>query len=55
MVDPPLKFSREQTDDNQPLMNVLEGWGVTAGDGIWPWIRVGSRRAVPNGSPKRLW
>jgi ABC-type uncharacterized transport system involved in gliding motility auxiliary subunit len=30
MVDPPLKFSREQTDDNQPLTNVLAGWGVTA-------------------------
>jgi ABC-type uncharacterized transport system involved in gliding motility auxiliary subunit len=30
MVDPPLKFSREQTDDNEPLTKVLESWGVTA-------------------------
>ena len=29
MADPPLKFSKEQTDDNEPLMKVLEGWGVT--------------------------
>lgn len=29
MVDPPLKFSREQTDDNEPLTKVLESWGVT--------------------------
>jgi ABC-type uncharacterized transport system involved in gliding motility auxiliary subunit len=29
MVDPPLKFSREQTDENQPLTNVLTSWGVT--------------------------
>ena len=30
MVDPPLKFSREETDENQGLMNLLAGWGVTA-------------------------
>ncbi len=29
MVDPPLKFSREQTDENQPLSTVLASWGVT--------------------------
>lgn len=29
MVDPPLKFSREQTDENEPLVKVLESWGVT--------------------------
>ena len=30
LLDPPLKFARQQTDDNQALMNVLAGWGVTA-------------------------
>ncbi len=30
MVDPPLKFSKQETDDNQALAGVLAGWGVTA-------------------------
>jgi ABC-type uncharacterized transport system involved in gliding motility auxiliary subunit len=29
MLDPPLKFAREEIDDNQALLNVLAGWGVT--------------------------
>jgi ABC-type uncharacterized transport system involved in gliding motility auxiliary subunit len=29
MVDPPFKFGNQTTDENQPLMNVLESWGVT--------------------------
>lgn len=29
MLDPPLKFSKEETDDNQALVGVLAGWGVT--------------------------
>jgi ABC-type uncharacterized transport system involved in gliding motility auxiliary subunit len=29
MLDPPLKFSRQETDDNQALSDVLAGWGVT--------------------------
>jgi ABC-type uncharacterized transport system involved in gliding motility auxiliary subunit len=30
MLDPPLKFARQEVDDNQALLNVLAGWGVTA-------------------------
>jgi ABC-type uncharacterized transport system involved in gliding motility auxiliary subunit len=30
MVDPPLKFAGNGVDENQPLMSLLEGWGVTA-------------------------
>src|SRR5580698_1540414 len=30
MLDPPLKFARMDIDENQGLMNVLAGWGVTA-------------------------
>jgi ABC-type uncharacterized transport system involved in gliding motility auxiliary subunit len=29
MLDPPLKFGREEIDDNQALLDVLGGWGVT--------------------------
>jgi ABC-type uncharacterized transport system involved in gliding motility auxiliary subunit len=29
MVDPPLKIGAQTIEDNAPLMNVLEGWGVT--------------------------
>jgi len=29
MLDPPLKFARQEIDDNQALLNVLAGWGVT--------------------------
>ena len=29
MLDPPLKFAKTEITDNEPLMNVLEGWGVT--------------------------
>jgi ABC-type uncharacterized transport system involved in gliding motility auxiliary subunit len=29
MIDPPLNFAKETVDENQPLMKVLEGWGVT--------------------------
>jgi ABC-type uncharacterized transport system involved in gliding motility auxiliary subunit len=29
MLDPPLKFGQEEIDDNQALVNVLAGWGVT--------------------------
>ncbi len=29
MLDPPLKFARQETDDNQALINVLTSWGVT--------------------------
>ncbi len=29
MLDPPLKFAREEIDDNQALLDVLAGWGVT--------------------------
>jgi len=29
MLDPPLKFAKDETDDNQALVNVLAGWGVT--------------------------
>jgi ABC-type uncharacterized transport system involved in gliding motility auxiliary subunit len=30
MVDPPLKFARNEVDDNDALIGVLAGWGVTA-------------------------
>ena len=30
MVDPPLKFSSEETDENPALMSLLSSWGVTA-------------------------
>ena len=29
MLDPPLKFARMETDENQELLSVLAGWGVT--------------------------
>ncbi|HLX46349.1 MAG TPA: hypothetical protein VKR43_23040, partial [Bryobacteraceae bacterium] len=29
MLDPPLKFAKQEIDDNQALLNVLAGWGVT--------------------------
>jgi ABC-type uncharacterized transport system involved in gliding motility auxiliary subunit len=29
MLDPPLKFSKEEIDDNAALLGVLAGWGVT--------------------------
>lgn len=29
MLDPPLKFARNEIDDNQALLDVLAGWGVT--------------------------
>lgn len=29
MLDPPLKFAKTDISDNEPLMKVLEGWGVT--------------------------
>jgi ABC-type uncharacterized transport system involved in gliding motility auxiliary subunit len=29
MVDPPLKFAGNGVDENQPLMTLLESWGVT--------------------------
>jgi ABC-type uncharacterized transport system involved in gliding motility auxiliary subunit len=29
MLDPPLKFAKEETDDNAALLGVLAGWGVT--------------------------
>jgi ABC-type uncharacterized transport system involved in gliding motility auxiliary subunit len=29
MLDPPLKFGREEIDENQALQNVLADWGVT--------------------------
>ncbi len=29
LLDPPLKFARMDIDENQGLMNVLAGWGVT--------------------------
>lgn len=29
MLDPPLKFARQETDENQALVGVLAGWGVT--------------------------
>src|SRR5579875_2514857 len=29
LVDPPLKFAGNGVDENQPLMTLLEGWGVT--------------------------
>ena len=28
MLDPPLKFAKQEIDDNQALMNVLAAWGV---------------------------
>jgi ABC-type uncharacterized transport system involved in gliding motility auxiliary subunit len=30
MVDPPLKFAKDETDNNDALLGVLAGWGVTA-------------------------
>src|SRR6185437_9941453 len=30
MLDPPLKFPKQEVDDNQALSNLLAGWGVTA-------------------------
>jgi ABC-type uncharacterized transport system involved in gliding motility auxiliary subunit len=30
MVDPPLKFARNEVDDNDALIGVLAGWGITA-------------------------
>ncbi|HYL35892.1 MAG TPA: GldG family protein [Bryobacteraceae bacterium] len=30
MLDPPLKIGRKEISDNQPLTNLLAGWGVTA-------------------------
>ena len=30
LLDPPLKLGRRQVGDNQPLTDLLEGWGVTA-------------------------
>ncbi|MGH9557797.1 MAG: GldG family protein, partial [Bryobacteraceae bacterium] len=30
MLDPPLKFAKQQIDDNQALTNLLASWGVTA-------------------------
>jgi ABC-type uncharacterized transport system involved in gliding motility auxiliary subunit len=30
MLDPPLKFAQDETDDNTALTTVLAGWGVTA-------------------------
>jgi len=29
LLDPPLKFGNQETDDNQALVNVLASWGVT--------------------------
>jgi ABC-type uncharacterized transport system involved in gliding motility auxiliary subunit len=29
MLDPPLKFAKEDVDDNNALLGVLSGWGVT--------------------------
>lgn len=29
MLDPPLKFARQEIDDNDALLKVLAGWGVT--------------------------
>ena len=29
MLDPPLKFGRQEIDENQALARVLQGWGVT--------------------------
>jgi ABC-type uncharacterized transport system involved in gliding motility auxiliary subunit len=29
MLDPPLKFAKDETDDNAALVGVLAGWGVT--------------------------
>jgi ABC-type uncharacterized transport system involved in gliding motility auxiliary subunit len=29
LLDPPFKFAAQQIDDNQALMDVLSGWGVT--------------------------
>ncbi len=30
MLDPPLKFAKQNTDENAALMNVVASWGVTA-------------------------
>ncbi len=30
MADPPLRFAKQNTDENAALMNVVAGWGVTA-------------------------
>jgi ABC-type uncharacterized transport system involved in gliding motility auxiliary subunit len=30
LIDPPLKLARQEVDDNTALLNVLQGWGVTA-------------------------
>ncbi len=29
LVDPPIKFARQEVDENGALMSVLQGWGVT--------------------------
>jgi ABC-type uncharacterized transport system involved in gliding motility auxiliary subunit len=29
MADPPLKFANQEVDDNQPLADLVAGWGVT--------------------------
>ncbi len=34
LVDPPVKFASDETDDNAALAKVLEGWGVTAGKNL---------------------
>ena len=30
MLDPPLKFAKNNVDENAGLVNMLAGWGVTA-------------------------
>ena len=30
LLDPPMKFAKQTTDDNNALISVLEGWGVAA-------------------------
>jgi ABC-type uncharacterized transport system involved in gliding motility auxiliary subunit len=34
LVDPPLKLGREDVAENQPLMTLLDSWGVTAGKNL---------------------
>ena len=43
MLDPPLKFAKQNVDNNAALVSMLASWGVTADKDVIAYCRIGER------------